>query len=105
MDEQHRVFQYLLVNYIIYERFVREHIFEGRGKNGFVTYALWAMDLTISDLHELPLLETEDGTEDQGFSFENHKPRTQDDVNKILFKDGSPGMKAVKERQYGVAIA
>ena len=105
VDKEHLKFQYLLINYIIYERFVREHIFEGRGRNGFVTYALWSMDQSISDLHGLALLDTADGTEDPVFLYENHKPRTRDDVNKLLFRDGSPGMMAVKQQQYGVAIA
>ena len=53
---------------------------------------------SISDLHSSE-------AEGSGFAYHNNRPRTCDDVMKLLFKEGSQGMIAMQEKRYGEAVA
>ena len=88
----HPVFSGNADNFIQYEKVINMNIFQGRGENGFVNHAMGAIDKSISDLH---------GLEDVGnmFAFHNNRPRTRDDVMKLLFKEGSQGMIAMQEKK------
>lgn len=98
VNENHPVFWGNVDNFTRYEKIIDTHIFRGRGENGFVTHAMGAIDLSIRDLHELPDAENR-------FAFHNNRPRTRDDVMRLLFKDGSPGMVAMQNQAHGEAIA
>ena len=94
----HPVFSGNADNFTRYEKVIDMNIFQGRGGNGFVNHAMGAIDKSTSDLHDL---------EDAGnmFAFHNNRPRTRDDVMKLLFKEGSQGMIAMQEKRYGEAVA
>ena len=94
----HPVFSGNADNFTRYEKLIDMHIFRGRGENGFVNHAMGAIDLSICDLHKL-------ADPDNMFAFHNNRPRTRDDVMKLLFRDGSPGMVAMQAERHGEAIA
>ena len=98
VNKDHPVFWGNVDNFARYEKIIDTQIFRGRGENGFVTHAMGAIDLSIRDLHELP-------DTDNMFAFHKSRPRTRDDVMRLLFKDGSPGMVAMQNQAHGEAIA
>ena len=98
VNQEHPVFSGNMDNFAQYEQLIENHIFRGRGENGFVNHAMGAIDLSIRDFHDLP-------DQHNLFAFHNNRPRTRDDVMRLLFKDGSPGMLAMKEGKHGEAIA
>ena len=91
VNRDHPVFSGNADNFTRYEKVIDMNIFQGRGENGFVNHAMGAIDKSISDLH---------GLEDVGnmFAFHNNRPRTRDDVMKLLFKEGSQGMIAMQKK-------
>ena len=87
-------------NFKSYERKVTKEIFHGREDNGFVRFALRALDKSINDLHNTPVREGE-----ISYACCGHEPRTREDVYKLLFKEDSPGMRMIENEQYGEAVA
>ena len=81
-----------------YAKFVQNKIFMGTGKDGFVTHASQALNESISDL-------TESQPDAEEFRISNQLPRTKDDVMKLLFDKNGPCMKAIQEKNYGLAVA
>ena len=94
----HPKFERNMENVKNYQNFVQEKIFGGIEDNGFVRFAQQALNESISDLQD-----RSDGDE---FKLgEAGGPRTRHDVMQLLFKDGSPGMKMIAEKNYGCAVA
>ena len=95
--EGHTTFEHVTENYENYKTFVQEKIFGGIEDTGFVRYAQNALDESISDL--------QNRADDEEFKFDKARPRPRDDVMQLLFKDGYAGMKLIKEKIYGCAVA
>ena len=87
-----------LENSKAYSTFIQKDIFMGTGKNGLVMYASQALNESISDLRESQSNANE-------FRVSNQLPRTKDDVMKLLFDKNGPCIKAIEEKNYGLAVA
>ena len=65
--------------------------------NGFVGFVQHVLNGSISDL--------QDRVDGDKFKLGEARPRTRDDAMQLLFKDGSAGVKLIKEKNYGCAMA
>ena len=81
-----------------YGKFIQNEIFKGTGNDGVVLYATQALNDSIHDL-------TERQPDADEFRISNQLPRTKDDVMMLLFDKNGPCMKAIEEKNYGLAVA